>query len=197
MAMWLYQMSEDIKSPEQWPINEYRLEVWEGERQEFSFRTIRGSEIPQPGDTIVFYYAKTACDEPGFYGWAVIAVWKKKQFSLPTSRSKRPTQNASMVGRRRGSTNRKCHSRRILPRQCDAHSRKASGTDSVRDLPLDKRCSRSNVPPAINDPTQHHFLRHFRHGSFCRDHFAILAELGTERMRRSPDPCRARIQYSS
>jgi len=28
--------------------------------------------MPEPGDTLIFFYAKTDCDEPGIYGWAVV-----------------------------------------------------------------------------------------------------------------------------
>ena len=32
-------------------------------------------EDPQPGDTVVFYYAPSGGHDPGFYGWAVITEW--------------------------------------------------------------------------------------------------------------------------
>jgi len=69
MAMWFYQLSEEI-----WPTTDYRFEVWEGEKSEWGLGPsprLNGL-LPQPGDTVALFYAKTGCDEPGFYGIAVI-----------------------------------------------------------------------------------------------------------------------------
>jgi hypothetical protein len=71
MAMWLYQLSE-----KDWSANNYRLDVWEGERWEWRIGRMIGSESPPaPGDTVVFFYAPSGSSEPGFYGWAVILLW--------------------------------------------------------------------------------------------------------------------------
>jgi hypothetical protein len=32
-------------------------------------------EIPNPGDTLLFFYAPSGGNDPGFYGWAVILEW--------------------------------------------------------------------------------------------------------------------------
>jgi hypothetical protein len=77
--MWLYQLSQT-----DWSLNNYRLDIWEGERWEWEVGRIAGQEVPQPGDTVAFFYAPHACPEPGFYGWAVILLWveegKKRRF---------------------------------------------------------------------------------------------------------------------
>jgi hypothetical protein len=74
MAMWLYQLSED-----HWSRRDYRVDIWEGERWQWGINQIRpGDKAPESGDTVVFFYAKKECDEPGFYGWAVILRWIKE-----------------------------------------------------------------------------------------------------------------------
>jgi hypothetical protein len=72
MAMWLYQLDNA-----DWSVNEYRLDVWEGERWEWRVGRAAGLKIspPKPGDKVVFFYAPTNCEEPGFYGWAIITLW--------------------------------------------------------------------------------------------------------------------------
>jgi len=70
MAMWLYQLTQA-----EWTPNEYRLDVWEGERTRWQVGRIVGGEEPRPGDTAVFFFAKTDCPSPGFCGWAVILQW--------------------------------------------------------------------------------------------------------------------------
>lgn len=72
MAMWFYQMSQEDWTPEQ-----YRLDIWEGERWRLPVRKIAGTDRPRAGDRIVFFFAKTGCPEPGFYGWAVILKWEE------------------------------------------------------------------------------------------------------------------------
>ena len=69
--MWFYQMSQAEWTPEQ-----YRLDIWEGERWRWPVGKIAGTDRPQAGDRIVFYFAKKGCPEPGFYGWAVILQWE-------------------------------------------------------------------------------------------------------------------------
>lgn len=71
MAMWFYQLSE-----KSWSVNNYRLDVWEGERWTWPVgRMARAEDAPAPGDTVVFFYAVSGSSEPGFYGWAVILLW--------------------------------------------------------------------------------------------------------------------------
>jgi hypothetical protein len=77
MAMWFYQMSQA-----EWTPEEYRLDIWEGERWGWLLRDsagnpkrISGQKRPEPGDRIVFFFAKEGCAEPGFYGWAIVLTW--------------------------------------------------------------------------------------------------------------------------
>src|SRR5258706_405657 len=69
---WLYQLSQRIKG-DHWSPAEYRLRVWEGEKESFTVgeKMSRG-ENPKPGDVVVFFYAKSHGDDGGFYGWAII-----------------------------------------------------------------------------------------------------------------------------
>ena len=39
-------------------------------------------EDPQPGDTVVFFFAMTGCDDPGFYGWAVVEQWHSEEATI-------------------------------------------------------------------------------------------------------------------
>jgi hypothetical protein len=73
MAMWLYQLSQEF-----WHPNNYRLDIWEGERWKWEIGSIKGQDRPNPGDTVAFFYAPSGCDEPGFYGWAVIQLWQEE-----------------------------------------------------------------------------------------------------------------------
>ena len=55
MAMWLYQLTQA-----EWPVNSYRLDIWEGERWRWEVNKVSGAQgTPVPGDTICFYYAKS------------------------------------------------------------------------------------------------------------------------------------------
>lgn len=67
MPMWLYQINQALWSPER-----VRLELWEGERWSWPTGKFRTQKRPDPGDTVVFYCAKSGGSDPGFYGWAVI-----------------------------------------------------------------------------------------------------------------------------
>ena len=68
MTMWLYQLTQT-----EWPVNRYRLDIWEGERWRWEVNRVSGTQgTPEPGDTICFYYAKSGCPAPGFYAWAVV-----------------------------------------------------------------------------------------------------------------------------
>ena len=67
MAMWLYQINQELWSPQR-----VRLELWEGERWSWPTRKFRTAERPDPGDTVVFYCAKFGGSDPGFYAWGVV-----------------------------------------------------------------------------------------------------------------------------
>jgi hypothetical protein len=92
MAMWLYQLSED-----EWSRNKYRLDIWEGERWEWGVGRVSASgSKPEPGDTVAFFYAPTGCDEPGFYGWAVILLWVSDEKSSFYFRPVAPSDRLKM-----------------------------------------------------------------------------------------------------
>jgi len=70
-STWLYQINQ-----EWWGPQEYRLEIWEGERWAWPVRRkIGAAEPPEAGDVVVFFYAPSGGPDPGFYGWAVITEW--------------------------------------------------------------------------------------------------------------------------
>ena len=87
MAVWLYQMSADNYS-----IEEYRAEVWEREWVKWPTgnpRTESGCKV-SPGDTVVLFFVRTGTKEPGIYGWGVVTHYKEDKglFSFrPTSPS--------------------------------------------------------------------------------------------------------------
>jgi len=71
MSSWLYQISAEV-----WPPERYRYEIWENEKWAWPVGTkTPKKEIPQPGDVIFFFYAKTGGKDPGIYGWAVVLEW--------------------------------------------------------------------------------------------------------------------------
>ena len=72
MAMWFYQMSQ-----EQWPPESYRLDIWENERWTWPVKTKRSKRNPQPGDRVVFFYARSGGVQPGFYGWGIVLDWRE------------------------------------------------------------------------------------------------------------------------
>jgi len=77
MSMWLYQLNQKLWGPQR-----YRMEIWEGERWSWSVGEKKlgpTAEPPRPGDTVVFFYAKTGGYDPGFYGWAVVTAWVPKE----------------------------------------------------------------------------------------------------------------------
>lgn len=67
MSTWLYQLNAESWSPET-----FRYEIWEGERWHWGYGQKRGDAMPDVGDTVVFFYSKGGCDDPGIYGWAVL-----------------------------------------------------------------------------------------------------------------------------
>ena len=74
MAFWLYQMTND-----EWSQEQYRTEVWEGNNTTWQFGTISpAGSSPQLGDTMVLFYARSGGD-PGIYGWAVILRYQDKE----------------------------------------------------------------------------------------------------------------------
>jgi hypothetical protein len=71
MSTWLYQIDQKSWSPER-----YRLEIWEGQDWAWPVGQKNPRERePKNGDTVVFFYAPTGGDDPGFYGWAVVLEW--------------------------------------------------------------------------------------------------------------------------
>ncbi len=71
MSMWMYQINQRSWSPQR-----YRLEIWERERWAWPVGNMAGAgKMPEPGDTVVFFYAPSGGIDPGFYGWAVILEW--------------------------------------------------------------------------------------------------------------------------
>lgn len=82
MNPWLYQMAED----EDWTPEDFRLTVWEGNTVTWSHKKIMpaGSHKPEPGDPIVFIFAKSRTKAPGICGWGVIlkVYAKKEEFSF-------------------------------------------------------------------------------------------------------------------
>jgi hypothetical protein len=85
MATWLYQLTQKEWSPER-----YRFDIWENERWKWHLRhddgenmRILGDERPEPGDVVIFFFAAQDCDEPGFYGWAVVLnAWNEEAREL-------------------------------------------------------------------------------------------------------------------
>lgn len=67
MSTWLYQLNAKDWSPET-----FRYEIWEGKPWHWGHGKKQDKAIPESGDTIVFFYAPTGCEDPGFYGWAVL-----------------------------------------------------------------------------------------------------------------------------
>ncbi len=88
MGMWLYQIRHDV-----WPPSRFRIEIWEGERWRWPMNSVAGGEDPEPGDRVVFYYAKTGATEPGFYGWAVVLEAYENELYF---RAVRPTDELKM-----------------------------------------------------------------------------------------------------
>jgi len=68
--MWLYQMNQG-----QWSPKSYRVDIWENERWSWPVGKNASTGNPEAGDRVVFYYARSGGDEPGFYGWAVVLGW--------------------------------------------------------------------------------------------------------------------------
>ena len=67
MSTWLYQLNAQDWSPET-----FRYEIWEGKPWRWPYGSKRGEAELELGDTLIFFYAKTGCSDPGFYGWAVL-----------------------------------------------------------------------------------------------------------------------------
>jgi hypothetical protein len=91
MSMWLYQMNQ-----QQWGPNRFRLEIWEGERWSWEVgNKLPATEEPEPGDTVLFFYAPSGGHDAGFYGWGVISKWMKEEralYFIPTA----PTNHLKM-----------------------------------------------------------------------------------------------------
>lgn len=89
MSTWLYQLSAEAWSPET-----FRYEIWEGKAWHWEYGQKRGGDAPKTGDTIVFYYTPSGCEDPGVYGWAVLQRCHEESKTLyfvpaaPTNRLK-------------------------------------------------------------------------------------------------------------
>ena len=92
MATWLYQLSANVWSPER-----FRLEIWEGERWHWPVGgKSSGGTWPQPGDSVVFFYAPTHGTDPGFYGWAAVLEWYEDSSSPLYFRPTAPSDRLKM-----------------------------------------------------------------------------------------------------
>ncbi len=78
MSAWLYQINQETWSPQR-----YRAEIWESTTWNWGVsRKVPADQNPELGDTLVFYYAPSGGDDPGFYGWAVIQEWLAEEPSI-------------------------------------------------------------------------------------------------------------------
>jgi hypothetical protein len=81
--MWLYQLNGD-----EWPPERFRYEIWEGQRWRWPIRQQRGGKTLAVGDTVVFFYAPSVSDEPGFFGWAIVMEYLADEnliYFMPTA----------------------------------------------------------------------------------------------------------------
>jgi hypothetical protein len=67
MSTWLYQIRQT-----NWPTGNFRQEIWEGERWQWSYGSKRSKESPELGDILIFFYAPSGGGDHGFFGWAVV-----------------------------------------------------------------------------------------------------------------------------
>lgn len=67
MSTWLYQLN-----PQDWSPETFRFEIWEGQRWHWGYGNKRSPDVPEIGDTLIFFYAPSGGDDPGIYGWAVL-----------------------------------------------------------------------------------------------------------------------------
>lgn len=92
MATWLYQMNQRL-----WDPQRYRTEIWEGERWAWPVGMKFGAgKTPEPGDTIVFFYAPTGGRDAGFYGWSVVLEWLEDAGSQLRFRPVAPSDHLKM-----------------------------------------------------------------------------------------------------
>ena len=83
MNMWLYQLNAKLWSP-----GVFRYEVSETQRWSWGCGKKIGKSTPAVGDTVVFFYSKTDCSDPGIYGWAIIERFdpvSKTLYFIPTA----------------------------------------------------------------------------------------------------------------
>lgn len=73
MSTWLYQLNQ-----RDWPPEVFRYEVRENQRWRWRYGKIIGDARPTAGDTLVFFYARTGGNDPGFYAWAVLDRWDEE-----------------------------------------------------------------------------------------------------------------------
>ena len=76
MAVWLYQMTADNYSPE-----EYRAEIWEGGLIKWPSGKIssKSGYGISPGDIVVLVYVKSGAQEPGIFGWGIIVGFNEEK----------------------------------------------------------------------------------------------------------------------
>ena len=74
MSAWLYQMNQ-----EDWAAEKYRYEIRENQRWRWSYNRKQSPGLPDPGDTLVFFYAPRKAKDPGFYGWAIVERCDKEE----------------------------------------------------------------------------------------------------------------------
>lgn len=68
MNIWFYQINQ-----QSWPPNRYRLEIWENQTWSWPIGRMHGGGVEiETGDVVVFFYAPSGGDDPGFYGWAIV-----------------------------------------------------------------------------------------------------------------------------
>lgn len=82
MPAWLYQMTAGEINGETWYPEDYRKEVWEGEKIPWPVGEkiyVREQDPMSVGDTIIFFFCKsgdvdprTGIVDPGIYGWGSI-----------------------------------------------------------------------------------------------------------------------------
>jgi hypothetical protein len=77
MAVWLYQMSAENYTPE-----EYREAIWEGQVIRWPSGKVSSNFQISPGDIVILVFVKTGTHEPGIYGWGIIINYKKEKETI-------------------------------------------------------------------------------------------------------------------
>jgi len=93
VSMWIYQFS--LGSEYAFTPEEFRYQIWEGQRTRWPYQIKRAKEPLAIGDTLVFFFTpKGGNSDPGVYGWAVVdrCDIKNKVSFIPTT----PTNHLKM-----------------------------------------------------------------------------------------------------